>query len=368
MFFDQILISSSDENIFGTLIEISSDSQSPPFWSSQIKDKAHLHLFDLREVALTHFPVQIIDSFSYNGEPAALFHVQYLYPVINEFIIVESWFTHSGLRKPFLFFQQPDIASQFAPFMNKITYLIVDKIPPRPHDYLLTFFSDQRDHDTFWRENYQRIIGQQYLQKKANDPSSPISLDRTIVLCVDSDELIDRKTLSTFRDLKFFPQNSSTNSRHRTESTTPSSLFSDQQKVKIRMALFYYNFNWSADTPWDLAFLTDLRSYLLIQDFLGARVTMEPKDYFISNSGWHLSYFSSIDDIIRKIESMAHREFDLEEFKLREEVKRRVREGRDLYHREDIHFLRFDLESNEMALPEGWNDFQKVLLQIQELA
>jgi beta-1,4-mannosyl-glycoprotein beta-1,4-N-acetylglucosaminyltransferase len=361
LYFDQILISSSDDTIFGTLIEVSSDSNSLPFWSSQIKDKSNIHFFDLGELALTNFPVQIVDSFSYNGEPVALFHVQYLYPVINEFIIVESWITHSGLRKPFLFFQQPHIASQFAPYMDKITYLIVDEVPPRPQDYLMSFVPDDRDHDAFWRENYQRIIGQQYLQDRAADPSSPISLDKTIVMCVDSDEIFNRNMLSTFRDLRLFPSSAEVAS-----SSSSSPLFSNHQKFKFRLELFYYNFNWSSGTPWDLAFLTDLQSYLLIKDFLGARVTIEPKDYFVMSSGWHLSYFTSIDDIIRKIESMAHREYDLEEFKLREEVKRQVKEGKDLYRRDDLKLLPFDFESNEMQLPEGWEALQRVLLRLQD--
>ena len=136
--------------------------------------------------------------------------------------------------------------------------------------------------------------------------------------------------------------------------------------MKFRLTLFYSNFNLSSNISWDHAYLTDLQSYFLItQDFVDARMTMEPKDYVISNSGWHLSYFSSIDDIIRKIESISHREFDFEEFKLRDEVKRQVREGRDLYHREYVHFYPFDFQANEMKLPEGWSDFQRVLLQIQ---
>ena len=67
--------------------------------------------------------------------------------------------------------------------MNKITYLIVHEFPPRPHDYMLSFAGNERE--------------------KSKDPSSSISLDRTIVLCVDSDEIFDRNILATFRDLPF---------------------------------------------------------------------------------------------------------------------------------------------------------------------
>jgi hypothetical protein len=348
LFFNKIILHSTGSIIFGVIIEVFAEDNATPFWSHQIKNQDSFHLFDLGEVALSHFPVYIADTFSYNGELAALFHIQYLYRVVNEFILVESWFTHSGVRKPFLFFQQPNISSQFAPYMDKITYLIIEEIPPRPDDYLHAWL-DNRHQDTFWRENYQRRVGREYLQSRANDPSSMISFDKTLVLCVDSDEIFDRTILAAFRDLNLYP-----------------GLFSQHHKVKFGLALFYYNFKWLYSRSWEHAFLTDLRSYLEIDDFLEARVTGGENTYFIQKSGWHLSYFTSIDDIIRKIESMAHREFDLEEFKEREEVVARVKEGKDLYHREDMVLNLFDVETNAILLPEGWEEFQMKLLELQE--
>ena len=354
LFFDQVIIHSKDENILGLLIEISSELDSSPFWTHQIKNQNQLQIFDLGKVALSNFPVYILDIFSYNGEIAALFHVQYLYPVVNEFIIMECWWTNSGVRKPFLFFQQPNITAQFAPYMDKITYLTIDEVPPTPADFIWP----HGNNDAFWRENYQRIVGQKYLSERAADPSSKISLDMTVVLYVDSDEIFDRKILASLRDLSFFPSSYSTPS---------SQLFARHQKIRFHLTLFYYNFNWSGATLWDLAFATDLRSYLLIKDLLAARVDFSPNDFFISNSGWHLSYFTSIHDIVRKIGSMAHREYDLEELKSIEEIKARVREGKDIFRREDFELIPFDFAANELNLPEGWEDLQSTLRRIQEL-
>jgi hypothetical protein len=358
LFFNKILLHSTDSSVFGVVLELFSERESEaPFWSHQIKDRASIHIFDLGEVALSNFPVYIVDTFSYNGELAALFHIQYLYPVVNEFILIESWFTHSGKRKPFLFFQQTNISSQFAPYLDKITYLIIDEIPPRPDGfYSLHTWLDHRDHDAFWRENYQRRVGQEYLQSRADDPSSKISFDKTLVLCVDSDEIFDRVVLGAFRDLRLFAPSAS----------FPHGIFSNHQRVKFGLSLFYYNFQWFESRPWDQAFLSDLRSYLLINDFLTARVSGE-NSLLLREAGWHLSYFTSIQDIIRKIESMAHREFDQEEFKEREEIVTRVRQGKDIYRRDDMRLIAFDFQSQSILLPEGWEDFQTTLLRLQEV-
>ena len=73
----------------------------------------------------------------------------------------------------------------------------------------------------------------------------------------------------------------------------------------------------------------------------------------------------SIEDIVRKIESFAHREFNKAEFKSREHVEMCIREGKDMYLRENARLYDAMSDTLEFFLPEGWEEFQQTLLQIQ---
>ena len=324
----------------------------------------------------------ILDTFFYNGEPSALFHIKYLYPVINQFIILESLTTLSGERKSSYYFKDLILSKEVEPYMNKITYITIDEIPSRPNDYInLTSNSwmNNQSYDSFWRENYQRHVIQNYLSNlqttsfsssttSSSSSSSSPSNPRVLVLVVDCDEIIDRNLLRTFRDLSLYD----TGTFHR--------------KYRFGLHLFYYNFNWYSISPWTMAYMTDLTTFLSYSDLLTSRVMSTSSssssspdlfdsndsnkplpDGFLPNFGWHLSYFLSIKDIIRKIESTSHREYDLLEYKNKEHIKECLQTGKDLYNRHDATFQQLDLIESGSYLPEGWEEFQNEILKLQEI-
>jgi hypothetical protein len=246
-----------------------------------IHDTKNIHNFKFHQQALANFPIQTIVTFSYNGEPVALFHVKYLYDIVNLFIIAESRYTISGKLKPELFFQSPDTVFRFAPYRDKIRYVILDDVPPRPSNYTLKW-ANPISYNSFWAESYQRVYVQQFIP-----PNS-----KGIVICVDSDEIIHKELLSSFKD----------------ELLYDSGAF--RQPKSIPMLLFYYNFLWHNPVIWGRAFVVDIPGYLSLNDLLLAR--MDSFDYVsIDLIGWHLSYFLSREDIKRKISSFAHREYDM---------------------------------------------------------
>ena len=67
---------------------------------------------------MENIPYKLYDTFCYNGEEIALFHIQYLYDIVDKFIIVESRETHSGHIKPFLYFEQN--SQLFEPYKDTI--------------------------------------------------------------------------------------------------------------------------------------------------------------------------------------------------------------------------------------------------------
>ena len=53
----------------------------------------------------------------------------------------------------------------------------------------------------------------------------------------------------------------------------------------------------------------------------------------IKNGGWHFSFLYDVEGIIKKISSFQHTEFDKEEFKNKEIIKQKIKEGKDIFNR-----------------------------------
>jgi len=68
-----------------------------------------------------------IDTFLYNGENIVFYRLKYLYDVFDEFVIVESYYTFSGLKKDELFFNK--YIDKFMPYIAKITLRVIENFP-----------------------------------------------------------------------------------------------------------------------------------------------------------------------------------------------------------------------------------------------
>ena len=68
-----------------------------------------------------------IDCFPYNGEAIALFRLEYLWDVVDEFVIVEALETHTGGKKEGLYLDRN--AGPLRKFESKIKRLVIDQFP-----------------------------------------------------------------------------------------------------------------------------------------------------------------------------------------------------------------------------------------------
>ena len=135
------------------------------------------------------------------------------------------------------------------------------------------------------------------------------------------------------------------------------------------------NFPWISPSPWVLTYITDIQSYLASTNLLAERNVINSlppgfetlPDNYLPNFGWHLSYFLPIDDIVRKLESISHRELDLNEYKEKDHLKECLRTGKDLFKRQNSVFQQLEFGESAAYLPEGWEEFQNEILQQQEL-
>lgn len=308
------------------------------------------YVYDLGNITKKHFPFSLVDIFLYNGEFVAPFRIQYLYEVVDKFIIIESRQPFSSANnnsnsfKKNLYIEDPAFQSAIAPFLSKIQFIVVQSWPDMPPEWMdnRPAWMAPESAEAFWRENYQRECA-----KSLIDPAI-----KTVFICSDVDEIPNKNTVRLLRDEELYNNLS-----------TP---------MHLSMILFMFNFNWRTDQYWQRAYVVNTEGFLRINNTVLVRSPNTPgrlPDQYIESAGWHLSAFGSIDYIIRKIESFAHMEFNRDEFKKVEHVKQCVKEGRDIYGRDhEVVFVRHDGSSpeNQIPMPEGWEVLQKELLKIQQ--
>ena len=246
--------------------------------------------------------MRTIDCFPYNGESIVLFRLQYLWNVVDEFVVIEARETHVGERKKFLYLDRN--AALLERFSGKITRLVIDRFPEPTSDQLAryskyAFVKDPRD---WFREGYQRDFAWDYLHDLGH--RTPY-----LLLCCDSDEIPRRDMVPSLH-------------QHYDALVEPH---------KLEMALFYYSSDWIKGSKWYQAFALNDRG-LRAHRLNDIRLDFDIKNY-VSNAGWHLSYFLTDEEIQRKIQSTVHIEINTDQNRALEWIRECQRTGRDLYRR-----------------------------------
>jgi beta-1,4-mannosyl-glycoprotein beta-1,4-N-acetylglucosaminyltransferase len=267
----------------------------------------------------------LIDCVLYNGDPVIAYRLQYLYSTIDKFVIVEARYTYTGIKKERLYIEQFDHI--FKPYLDKLIFYIIESFPNE---------SDTSDVITqrivrtvnpcgpnWFREAYQRDAVQLFLLQTFTNQ------DFLVFVC-DVDEIPNRD------QLRYIPYNECHEGRH------------------MQMKFFMYNSHWKLPEIWTHPFIvTNIGTEHLSYTFLRGNRTS-----FIDVTGWHFGYHLTIGDIIRKLQSFSHHEFNTSEFKNRSYIRHCIENG--------IHFLFSTklLQRNESdILPEGWKEFEQSLLQ-----
>jgi len=80
----------------------------------------------------------------------------------------------------------------------------------------------------------------------------------------------------------------------------------------------------------------------------------------IPDAGYHLSYGLSVDDIIRKIESFSHQEYNSPKFKNREHIMRSITNEEDLFYRGQSGRLHYDYKKVPVPLQKLHEDLCKI--------
>jgi beta-1,4-mannosyl-glycoprotein beta-1,4-N-acetylglucosaminyltransferase len=228
---------------------------------------------------------KIIDCFIFYNELDMLeFRLEELNDVVDRFVIVESTKTFVGKEKP-LFFNEN--LQRFEKYLPKITHIIEQNLT---------------DKNPWVNETTQRNAidkGIKSLNLNDND----------IIMITDVDEIPDTETLEKLKEKG-----------------------SLQKLMTLRQEMYYYNLNCKFNGVWHFPKILNYNTYKFLES--PQQIRMSPGE-IIFNGGWHFSYFGDSKFIKNKIQNFSHQEYNNDEFVNDEHIENVIKEGKDLFKREN---------------------------------
>lgn len=186
---------------------------------------------------------------------------------------------------------------------HKIVYVVADRLKSN---------EEMSSNEDVWLNEYvQRNMIMEGLSRLRMDPD-----DYCII--ADLDEIVDRKVIQKVK-----------NGRIRME-------VRDTSIMTLRQDMYYYNFMCKASLSWYKAKIVKYKT-LNILSVQNVRMYPLSDDSLIEKGGWHLSFFSNVENIINKVKNYSHQEWNDEKYLNMERVQKCIDESIDLFERENIH-------------------------------
>jgi beta-1,4-mannosyl-glycoprotein beta-1,4-N-acetylglucosaminyltransferase len=246
--------------------------------------------------------MKIYDCFLFFNELDLLeIRLNELNSVVDKFVLVECSTTFSSKEKPFYFEENK---KRYNKFLDKIIHIKVNDTPDLPAKIGRMGVVHNR-HEI---EMYQRdCIARGLINCKSDD----------VILLSDIDEIPRIESIKQACEL----------------------LKETNQIIGFKQRFFYYFINGlcltgnsNKEIVWNG---TTACSY---NSFPGAENMRKQKGntpHQINNAGWHFSYLGGVENIALKIESFAHAEWDNEQVKDRNRLKKVIESGLDLFSRHE---------------------------------
>ena len=237
--------------------------------------------------------MKIFDCFMFFDEEVLLeFRLNYLNEFVDNFVIVESTYTHSGRKRKLLF----DI-NKFKKYKNKITYVVVSQEPPGLKK--------------IYESDDENKVNQKYILnalKRENFQRNSISLGL---------KGANKEDYIMISDIDEIPNLENNNIRE-----------INKKLIFFKQKIFYYKFNllleffdWHGTkvckkvdliSPQWLRNVKDRNYPLWRIDTIFSKQKYS-NIHFIENGGWHFSYLKTAKDIEKKLKSyLHHREYDVD--------------------------------------------------------
>lgn len=263
-----------------------------------------------------------IDTFLFNGDWITKLRLEYLYDFVDYFYVVESRYTFSGTRKETLFVET--YAHWFEPYKSKVRIIVNEKSPlPNP------WAEEQVQRDLVTHIVLADAAGKEF----------------SMAVC-DCDEIYDVSKLPNKEEM----------------------LANKTEVIYPQMETYYYRFTHHLDLehPWTMPFIIHsdlLRSEPSLNRIrVNKQINDVPVIARMVRSGWHFSFFLSVEDIQRKIRSFAHTEFNVPHITDRAAIEQRIVKGHDVFSRINLNIT---IEPMTDQFPALFKKYNEELIELQ---
>ena len=234
--------------------------------------------------------MKIFDCFTYfNVDDILRIRLEELGDLVDFFVIVEASETFTGSSKRFYF---DDIPSWIDKWKEKIIRVKVN-FP--------------QDVNTSWLK--------EYYQRNAIISGLSLAEPEDIIIVSDADEIINSNIVSQLKLI--------------------------EKPARLDVKQYFWNYNWQVPQHCNqgarpiVARFKDLETHSCQELRAGDWHT-------IPDAGWHFSFFGETEKIKKKIESFAHTEYDITEYKNDEAILYRMNNGVDPFDRFPLKYYEID--------------------------
>jgi hypothetical protein len=261
---------------------------------------------------------KIVDTFIFDGEPAALFRLQYLKDVVDLFVIAEMKVTFSGLvKKGYQLNRYNDTFTELEK-SGKLLRIYIEDFPYKDqyHWKIGRFYYETHSMLDIILNSVKEVRMLPFARERyLRDISTPYIFDYMkghpfILMVCDADEIPSRNFVTKLRHL----------------------YYALDSPVRMDMLTFYYSFKWVKPERWSRAFVVNDRNITRNTSVNDIRFFNEKLPMF-KQTGWHCSYCSTPAKIAQKIRHFSHVEFNKPQFVNESWIQHCREHGVDIFNR-----------------------------------
>lgn len=259
---------------------------------------------------------KVIDTFIFGGELEMLkMRLDYLYDSVDYFVFSESNRTHNGVKKELTFLQNFEM---FEKYRDKIRYVIFEpdisnlNLVPNPENIF--------DSDLWKTERSQRSA--------VHSKVVELSDENTMILHSDCDEFPDKRKFDELWDM--------------TKNLS-------MGVISLHQPTYYYSPLNLLEIEWFGTVAFNHNTLINLSDYFSVRENRFHSQH-LYNAGYHLSFFSTPEQIQHKIRTYAHQEFNNPEITNLDNIKYKMFNGLDVLERGDVKIKKLDRISDEFPV------------------
>ena len=255
---------------------------------------------------------KIIDCFTFYNELDLLYYrLSLLYEIVDNFVIVESNYTHAG-RKKELFYQNN--YELFKKFSDKIIHIVVDLPFVYPN-------IDYNKNEQWINENFQR--------NSINNGINQLHLnDNDLIIISDLDEICSPSKLVEIKNMDNIVDG-----------------------FILLLDMYYYSLNYKHTNDWELVKIVTFKKY---KQTTPQEIRISLKMSKINKCGWHLSYFGNAQFIKNKLLEFGHQEYNSDNYTNVDIIEQKIANGEDLFGRNYVSIQHINIDDNDF-LPPNYN-------------